>query len=175
MQFKGEHRPPMPQIAKTPNVDAVVEGSVLRTGDRLRITAQLIDAQNDEHLWAKSFERDSRDALALQDELASAIANEIKVELSPPERARLATARTVNSDAHDAYLAGRFYLGNPTVERVNKAVEEFQRAIKIDPAFPLAYAGLAEAYAWAMTFRLVLPSWASQDCRAEGSRSGRST
>ena len=74
MQFKGEHRPPTPEIAKTLNVDAVVEGSVLRVGDKVRITAQLIDARADKHLWAKSYERNSRDVLALQDELASAIA-----------------------------------------------------------------------------------------------------
>ncbi len=86
MQFKGEHRPPTPEIAKALNVDAVVEGSVLRVGDKVRITAQLIDAPDDKHFWAKSFERDSRDVLALQDELASAIAKEINVQLTPMSR-----------------------------------------------------------------------------------------
>jgi adenylate cyclase len=87
MQFKGEHRPPTPQIARLLNVDAVVEGSVLRVGDKVRITAQLIDAPADKHMWAKSYERDSRDVLALQDELASAIAREINVQLAPGQRA----------------------------------------------------------------------------------------
>jgi TolB-like protein/class 3 adenylate cyclase len=106
MQFKGDHRPPTPQIAKLLNVDAVVEGSVLRVGDRVRITAQLIDASADKHLWARSYERDSRDVLALQDELASAIAREINVELTPNEQARLTSAPAVNPKAHDAYLKG---------------------------------------------------------------------
>jgi TolB-like protein len=86
MQFKGEHRPPTPEIAKTLDVDAVVEGSVLRAGDKVRITAQLIDARADRHLWARSFERSSRDVLALQGELASAIAREIHVQLTPAEQ-----------------------------------------------------------------------------------------
>jgi TolB-like protein len=81
MQFKGAQRPPTPEIAKLLNVDAVVEGSVMKHGDRVRITAQLIDAPADQHLWAKSYERDSRDVLALQDELASAIASEINAQL----------------------------------------------------------------------------------------------
>ena len=81
MQYKGAHRPPTPEIAKALNVDAVVEGSVMRVGDKVRITVQLIDAPDDKNLWAKSFERDSRDVLALQDELASAIAREINAQL----------------------------------------------------------------------------------------------
>ena len=85
-QFKGAHHPPTPEIAKMLNVDAVVEGSVLRVGDRVRITAQLIDAPADKHMWADSYERDSRDVLALQDELASAIAKEINVQLTRPSR-----------------------------------------------------------------------------------------
>ena len=93
MQFKGKHRPPTPEIAKKLNVDAIVEGSVLRSGDKVRITAQLIDARADRHLWAKSFERNSRDVLALQDELASAIAREIHVQLTPAEQSRLDAAR----------------------------------------------------------------------------------
>lgn len=92
MQFKGRNRPPTPEIAQKLNVDAIVEGSVLRSGDKVRITAQLIDARADRHLWAKSFERNSRDVLALQDELASAIAREIHVKLTPGEASRLTGA-----------------------------------------------------------------------------------
>ncbi|MGH8122120.1 MAG: adenylate/guanylate cyclase domain-containing protein, partial [Rudaea sp.] len=106
MQFKGAQRPPTPDIAKALNVDAVVEGSVLRVGDKVRITAQLIDARADKHLWAKSFERNSRDVLALQDELASAIAREINVQLTPAELSRLTRAPVVDPAAHDAYLKG---------------------------------------------------------------------
>jgi TolB-like protein len=128
MQFKGEHRPPTPEIAKALNVDAVIEGSVARVGDKVRVTAQLIDAPADRHLWAKSYERDSRDVLALQDEVSLAIAREINVELTPREQARLANSRKVDPQAHDAYLKGRYYLSSPTEERVRKALEQFEQA-----------------------------------------------
>jgi TolB-like protein len=88
MQYKGDHRRPPPEIAKTLNVDAVLEGSVLRIGDKVRITVQLIDAAADEHLWAESYERNSSDVLAMQDELASAIARQINIEVTPDEQAR---------------------------------------------------------------------------------------
>ncbi|HEY6418257.1 MAG TPA: tetratricopeptide repeat protein, partial [Candidatus Binataceae bacterium] len=147
MQFKGAHRPPTPEIAKALNVDAVVEGSVARVGDKVRVTAQLIDAPADKHLWAKSYERDSKDVLAMQDEIALAIAHEINVELTPAQQARFTSGRTVNPAAHDAYLKGRYFLGNyNSEERVQKAIEQFQEAIKIDPNFALAYTGLADAY-----------------------------
>ena len=148
MQFKGAHRPPMPQIANALNVDAVIEGSVLRAGDRVRITAQLIDARADKHLWAQTYERDSRDVFALQDDLASAIAREINVELTPHEQARLAGTRTVNPAAHEAYLKGRYLLSTPDKSRVEKALELFQQAIAADPTFAQGYAGLADAYSW---------------------------
>src|SRR4029077_20625399 len=146
MKFKGEHRASLPEIAKVLNVDAIVEGSVLRVGGKVRITTQLIDATADRHIWAKSYERDSRDVLALQDELASAIAREINVEWTPPEQARLATSRIVNPQAHDAYLRGRYFLNSFSEEHVQKAIEEFELAVKIDPNFALAYIGLADAY-----------------------------
>jgi len=149
MQFKGEHRPPTPQIAKLLNVDAVVEGSVLRVGDKVRITAQLIDAPADKHLWAKSYERDSRDVLALQDEVASAIANEIEVQLTPNEQARLTSAPTVNPTAYDAYLKGRYFFNRSSDENLKKAIAMYEEAIKLDPNFAPAYAGVADAYNWA--------------------------
>jgi adenylate cyclase len=149
MQFKGEHRPPTPQIAKLLNVDAVVEGSVLRVGDKVRITAQLIDAPADKHLWAKSYERDSRDVLALQDEVASAIAKEIEVQLTPNEQARLASAATVNPAAYDAYLKGRYFFNRSSDEDLTKAIAQYEEAIKLDPNFAPAYAGVADAYNWA--------------------------
>ena len=146
MQFKGEHRKPLPEIAKLLNVDAVVEGSVVRVGDRVRITAQLIDAPADKHLWAKSFERSSRDVLALQDELASAIAREINIELTPDEQARFATARPVNPEAHDAVLKGNYYLDKYTPDDTERAMDYFSQAIKADPQFPGAYVGLGRGY-----------------------------
>jgi adenylate cyclase len=148
MQYKGARRPSMPEIAKALNVDAVLEGSVVRVGDRVRITAQLIDAPDDKHLWAKSYERDSRDVLAMQDEVALAIAHEVNVELTPHEQARFANARPVNPQAHEAYLRGRYYLSSFTQERVNKAIEQFEQAIKADPSFALPYTGLADAYSY---------------------------
>jgi eukaryotic-like serine/threonine-protein kinase len=149
MQFKGEHRPPAPEIAKRLNVDAVVEGSVLRAGDKVRITARLIDARADRHLWAKSFERNSRDVLALQDELASAIASEIHVQLTPIEQSRLASAPSVNPEAYDAYLKGRYFFNRPTDENLKKAIAQFEEAVKLSPNYAPAFSGLSDAYLWA--------------------------
>ncbi len=149
MQFKGEHRPPTPEIARKLNVDAVVEGSVLRAGDKVRITAELIDARADKHLWAKSFERNSRDVLALQDELASAIANEIHVQLTPSEQSRLTSAPSVNPEAYDAYLQGRYFFNRPSDENLSKAIVKFEEAVKLDPNYAPAFSGLSDAYLWA--------------------------
>jgi TolB-like protein len=149
MQYKGTHRPPTPEIAKALNVDAVVEGSVMRVGDKVRITAQLIDAPDDKHLWAKSYERDSRDVLAMQDEVALAIAKEINVQLTPNEQTRLTSAPVVNPQAHDAYLKGRYFIDRPSDENVRKAIAAFNEAVKLDPSFAPAYSGLSDAYVWA--------------------------
>ena len=149
MRFKGPARPPTPEIARALHVDTLVEGSVLRAGDKVRITAQLIDATADRHLWAKSFEGDSRDVLALQAQLATAIAREISVRLTPQEEARLANAPPVNPAAHDAYLKGRYFVLRPSDENLLKAIAAFEEAIRLDPEFALAYSGLADAYMWA--------------------------
>ncbi len=149
MQFKGAKRPPTPEIARALNVDAIVEGSVLRAGDRVRITAQLIDARADRHLWSKSFERNSRDVLALQDELASAIAREIHVRLTPADESRLTRAPTVNPEAYDAYLKGRYFFNRPSDKNLSKAIAQFEEAIKLDPNFAPAFSGLSDAYLWA--------------------------
>jgi TolB-like protein/Flp pilus assembly protein TadD len=145
VQFKNTSKS-LPQIAKELHVDAVLEGSVVRLGDRLRITAQLIEGRTDRHLWAKSYERASRDVLALQDELASDIADGIRVELSANARTRLATTRAVDPEAHDLYLRGRFFWNARTEESVVKAQGYFQQAIAKDPLFAPAYSGLADAY-----------------------------
>jgi len=143
MKFKGEHREQLPEIAKALNVNMIVEGSVLRVGDKVRITAQLIDAPTDKHLWADSYERDTRDVLTLQDEVASTIAQQIDVKLTPNEQARFANARPVNPQAYEAYLKGRYFM---KTYRVDPALEQYELAIKTDPDFALAYTGLADAY-----------------------------
>jgi len=146
MQYKGVKKP-LPQIAKELNVDGVVEGSVERFGDQVRITAQLIQASTDTHLWAESYERDLRNVMALQDDVARAIASAIKVKLTPQEQTHLASAMPINPEAYDAYLRGRFYWNRRSQAGLKKAIEYFQGAIKKDPNYALAYAGLADAYA----------------------------
>jgi TolB-like protein/Flp pilus assembly protein TadD len=149
MQFKGKNRPPTPEIAKVLNVDAIVEGSVVRSGDRVRITAQLIDARADKHLWSQTFERKSSDVLALQAEMASAIASAINVQLTPGEQSRLSTAPTIDPAAHDAYLRGRFFFNRPSDENLQKAIAQFDEAVRLSPGFAPAYSGLSDAYIWA--------------------------
>ena len=149
MQFGGKNRPPTPQIGKTLNVDAIVEGSVSRSGDRVRITAQLIDARADKHLWSKSFERKSSDVFALQAELASAIAAEINVRLTESEQSRLASAANVSPAAHDAYLRGRYFFNRPSDENLQKAIAQFEEAVRLSPTFASAYSGLSDTYLWA--------------------------
>ncbi|MEO5826238.1 MAG: protein kinase [Gemmatimonadales bacterium] len=149
MQFAGTSRPSSPDIAKALDVDAIVEGSVSRSGDKVRITAQLIDARADRHLWAKTFERNSGDILALQAELAAAIASEINVQLTPREQSRLSAAPSVNPEAYDAYLKGRYFFNRPSDENLQRAVAQFDAAVRLSPTFAPAYAGLSDAYLWA--------------------------
>ena len=149
MQFRGKDRPPTPEIARRLKVDAVVEGSVARSGDRVRITAQLVDARVDQQVWARSFERNSSDVLALQAEIASAIAAEINLRLSEPERARLVAARSVDPAAYDAYLKGRYFFNRPSDENLRKAIAQFEEAARLSPGFAPAWSGLSDAYLWA--------------------------
>jgi TolB-like protein/tetratricopeptide (TPR) repeat protein len=146
MKFKGEHREQLPEIAKALNVNTIVEGSVLRIGDKVRITAQLIDASTDKHLWADSYERDTRDVLTLQDEVAANIARQIDVELTPNEQARLAQPRPVNPDALEACLKGTYFLGKQTPDGFEKGKEYFEQAIKIAPDYAPGFVGLAAYY-----------------------------
>ncbi len=137
---------PLPQIARELGVEALVTGSVLRAGNRVRITAQLIKAESEEHLWADRYERELRDVLALQNEIVAAITQEINLQLSPQEQARLASARPVNPEAYEAYLKGKFYLNKFTPEGFQKGLAYLQQAIEKDPTNPLPYAGLALGY-----------------------------
>jgi len=147
MQYKGV-RKPLPQIARELNVDAIVEGAIQRSGDRVAITVQLIYAPSDRHIWAKPYERDLKNVLALQREAARAIADEIRVRLTPIEQIHLSTvAPPINTEAFQAYLKGRYYSNQLTEEALHKSIEQFQRAISLDPNYASAYAGLARSYA----------------------------
>ena len=145
MRYKGSKKP-LPEIAKELGVDAVIEGSVERSGEEVRITAQLINARNDTHLWARSYHRNLRDVLAMQSEVARAIAEEISVQLTPQEQARFERARPVNTAAYEAYLRGLYHWNFHTPEEMQKAVGEYKRAIEIDPGYALAYVGLSNTY-----------------------------
>jgi serine/threonine protein kinase/Tfp pilus assembly protein PilF len=146
MQYKGTKKP-LPQIAKELGVDALIEGSVLREGGQVRITAQLIQASTDQHLWAESYQRDLRDVLALQGEIAGAIADKVRAALTPTERTRLASARPVNPEAYDAYLKGMQYRYKLTPQDFDTALEYFELALKKDPNYAPAYAGMALVWA----------------------------
>jgi TolB-like protein/Tfp pilus assembly protein PilF len=147
MQYKGVKKP-LVEIAQELEVDAVVEGSVLRAGHRVRVTANLLQASTDRHLWAETYERDLRDVLALQSEVARAIVEAIRTELTPQEQLRLTPARPVNPEAYEAYLKGRHQVSNAfTPEAELKAIKYFREAIQKDPGFAPAYAEMAPCYA----------------------------
>src|SRR5712664_2627602 len=143
MMYKGV-RKPLREIARELEVDAIVEGTVLRAGDRVRITAQLIDAAKETHLWAESYERDLRNVLALQSEIAQAIARVIRVKLAPIDQARFLNANPVDPEAYEAYLKGRYHWNRRSAEGLAKAIQSFQTAIAKDPSYAAAYAGLAD-------------------------------
>lgn len=145
MRYKGT-RAPLPDIAARLGADAIVEGSVLRVGDRVRITVQLVDAGTDTHLWAGSYDRDLHDVLTLQSKVAETIAQSIDVKVTANERKRLRTARRVAPGVHEKYLRGRYYLGQNTEEACWKALHAFREAIEGDPTDASASAALAFAY-----------------------------
>jgi TolB-like protein len=144
MHFKGS-RETLPQIGHELNVDAVVEGTVTRAENRVRVTAQLIEASGDQHLWARTYERDLKDVLALQDAIAQDIAEQIRVKLTPKERSQLTQAHAVDPEAYDAYLRGRYRWSKRGAE-VWKGLDYFQKAIEKDPSYALAYAGIADSF-----------------------------
>jgi eukaryotic-like serine/threonine-protein kinase len=164
-QYKNSHKS-LPEVAKELHVDAVVEGSVMRANDRVRITAQLIEASTDQHLWAKTYEREPQDVLTLQDEVAQAIADEVKVTLTPQEQARLSNSRAVNPAAHEAYLQGRFEASKRTGEALTQSVADFQRAIRLDPTYAPAYEGLATASVLLVDYKDVPPAQVLRDAEA---------
>ncbi len=145
MRYKSSSKS-LPEIARELGVDAVVEGSVTRAGSQVKITAQLIDAVNDRHLWADSFQRELKDVLALQGEVARAIAGEIGVRLTPQERSRLTDRKAVNPEAYELYLKGQYHLFRRSAADALKSLEYFQQAAQKQPDYALAYAAIAEAY-----------------------------
>jgi TolB-like protein/Tfp pilus assembly protein PilF len=155
MRYKGTKKS-LPEIARELHVDAVVEGAVMWVGGRVRISAQLIEAPTDHHLWAASYERDLCDVLSMQEEVTRAIANEIRVKLSAQEQEQLANRHPINPEAYRLYLKGRYYWYKLTPEGLQKAIEYFQQALEKDPAYALAYAGLADTYN-TLAFFTVLP------------------
>jgi TolB-like protein len=146
MVYKGA-RKPLPQIARELNVDAVVEGTVLRSGDQVRITAQLIEASTDKHLWSQSYEGELRDTLALQNRVARAIADQIRINLTPQEQAALKSVKVVNPEAYESYLKGRYFWNKRTADGLKAALAYFNQAIEEDPKYAPAYSGLADTYA----------------------------
>lgn len=143
MHYKGTS-PIVPQIARELNVDGLIEGSVLRTGNRVRITVQLIDARSDRHIWSESYERDLGDILALQRDLSHTIADQVRAAITPAEEGHLRPA-SVNPAAYDDYLLGTYFSQKRTPAAIEKATEHFRSAIQTDPKFARAYAGLAQA------------------------------
>jgi TolB-like protein/DNA-binding winged helix-turn-helix (wHTH) protein/Tfp pilus assembly protein PilF len=157
MQYKGT-RKGLPEIARELNVDAIVEGSVIRSGQRVRVTAQLVQAPTDQHLWAETYDRDLGDILKLQGEVANAIAGQVRAQLTPTQQALIRRAAAVDPAAYDAYLKGRLYFVNEFTkpDSLKKAQHLFEEAIQKDPNFALAYAGLADTYLY-LTFSGTLP------------------
>jgi len=145
MRYKGTNKS-IAQIARELDVDGVVEGSTLRDGSQVRITAELIHAPSDTHLWAKSYERDFNNVLKLQRRVAQAIADEIQIRLTPKERERLAGGQAIKPEAYEAYLKGRYYWNKRTGPDIHRAVQYFEQAVAIDRNYAAAYAGLADAY-----------------------------
>ena len=148
MSFKGTQKPlpPLPEIARELKVDGVIEGSVQRENGRVKVMIQLIHGPSDTHLWAREYERAMTDVLKLQGEMARAIANEIRIQVTPEERTRLASAATVNPAAHEAYLLGRYHFWKHIVDDHQRAIGHFERAIQIEPSYAPAHAGLSMAW-----------------------------
>ena len=145
MRYRADKKT-LPEIGRELNVQAVVEGTVLRSGDHVRITAQLVEASKDRHLWAQTYERQLRDVIDLQSDLSSAIASQIQVRLTAKDRERLVHVDAVDPGAYDAYLKGRYHWNRRTREDLETARGLFQRAIEADSGFALAHAGLADTY-----------------------------
>ncbi len=147
VQYKGAHKP-LREIGRELNVDAVLTGSVVRSGEHVRIAVQLINAATEQNLWSESYERDLRDVLALQKEVARDIVGEIRIKLTPQEQGQFGGVRPINPEAYDHYLRGRFYLNRQNKADNEAAITALEHAVATDPTFAAAYAELAQAYVW---------------------------
>ena len=165
MRFKNTQLA-VPEIGKALHVDAIVEGSVIREGSRIRVHAQLIRAATDEHFWSEAYDREFRDVLTLQSDVAQTVARQIQLQLTPEQQVQLRSTPRVNPDAYEAYLKGRFYEGSTgTRSALKQAQAYYEEAVRKDPTFALAYVGLADCYLERGTYRLVPP----QDAYRQGS------
>jgi TolB-like protein/Tfp pilus assembly protein PilF len=169
MRYKGTKKS-LPEIARELHVDAVVEGAVMWVAGRVRISAQLIEAPTDHHLWAASYERDLRDVLSMQEEVTRAIVSEIRVKLTAQEQARLANSHPINPEAYQLYLKGHYHWNKRSLEGFQKAIEYFQQATAKDPAYALAYVGLADTYIYFSFFDVVPPREAMPKAKAAAAR-----
>jgi TolB-like protein/DNA-binding winged helix-turn-helix (wHTH) protein/tetratricopeptide (TPR) repeat protein len=158
MEYKGTKKH-LPQIARELGVEGIVEGSVIREGDQVRITVQLLDGPNDRHIWSEDYQRELRGILTLQREMAQAITEQIRTQLTPQQQARVSSGRAVNPEAYEAYLRGRYYLTNQVTmaQPLNMAQRYFEEAIQKDPGFALAYVGLADSYVYLALFNQLSP------------------
>jgi serine/threonine protein kinase/tetratricopeptide (TPR) repeat protein len=156
MRYKGQ-RVALPEIARALDVDAIVEGSVMRSANRVRITALLVDTDADRHIWAETYEREFADILALQSEVARAIAGEIQVSITPQEVARLARPVAIDPEAYHSYLKGRYHWEKRSEDALKRALHFFQEAIERDPAYAAPYAGIADYYITLGNYNLMDP------------------
>jgi TolB-like protein/Flp pilus assembly protein TadD/predicted Ser/Thr protein kinase len=169
MRYKGAKKS-LPEIARELNVDAVVEGSVMRSEERLRITAQLVHAKTDRHLWAETYDRQFSDILSVQSEVAQAIASQVRVNLTEQDRTRLQRRGPVNTDAHEAYLRGRRALQRFTPESLRHGLEYFRRAVQLDPNFAAGYSGIADAHTSLGVLNMVPPEEAFPEALSAANR-----
>jgi eukaryotic-like serine/threonine-protein kinase len=156
MHYKRTNKT-LPEIAKELNVDGIIEGSVMRSGTRVRITTQLLQARTDRHVWADTYDRDLGDVLRLQSEVAQAVAQQVRIQLTPEQQARFRSAPAVNPGAYEAYLKGSSYRPGGTQVAIKQAQSYFEEAIREDPNFALAYVGLADSYLDLGAYRWVPP------------------
>ena len=167
MEYKGT-RKHLPQIARELGVDGIVEGSVVREGDEVRITVQLLDAPNDRHIWSEDYQRELPGILNLQREISHAIAQQIRIQLTPQQQARLSSGRPVNPKAYEAYLRGRSYITSDflTPQGLQTAQGYFEQAIQEDSSFALGYVGLADCYVYLAILHRLSPDQAYGPAKA---------
>jgi len=165
MRYKSTAKS-LPEIARDLNVDGIVEGTVERAGNKVRITATLIHAATDTHIWAESYERDLQDVLFLQAEVAREIASQIRVTVTPQEQAQLSGTQPVLPEAYENYLKGRFYFGKFTNEGFRQCLSYFQQAVKVDPNYALGYVGQAECFKYLGIWDVISPHESSSQAKA---------